>query len=102
MGEITRMDSIPNHLEDPSLLPACEVQNLQGCKILEGHCQLDVERRVVSIFPTSVPGGDLDDEWFVTIDGDRLRLHGVARSECSGSHLRYDGHIGNTPPEEAV
>ncbi len=91
------MDPIPNHLDDPRLLPACEVQNLQGCKVLEGHCQLDPDRRVVSVFPTSPPGGDLDHELFVTINGDRLRLHGVARSESSGEHLRYDGHIGDEP-----
>jgi len=102
MGDIVRMDPIPNHLDDPRLLPACEVQNLQGCKVLEGHCQLDVDRRVISVFASSAEAHDLDPELFVTINGDRLRLHGVSRSGSSGSHLRYDGHIGEEPPEKTL
>ena len=100
MGDIIRMDPKPNHPDDPSLLPRCEVQNLQGCKVLEGHCQLDVDRRIVSLYPTSPPGDELDHEVFVTIDGDRLRLHNVVRGEDTGGRLRYDGSIGEPHPRD--
>ena len=78
---------------DPTELPRCEVQNLQGCKILDGHCQLDCERKAVSFYPTSPLVHDPDAELFLAIDGDRLRLHGVLSAGTVGDFLRYEGSI---------
>jgi hypothetical protein len=97
MDEIVQMDEADCDLDDPCLLPRCEVQNLQGCKVLEGHCRLDVDRRVVSVYPSVPPEADLDGELFLTIRGDRLRLHGVLRADGPGEHPRYDGRIGEEP-----
>jgi len=92
------MDSNPSHVDDPKSLPACKVLNLQGCKLLDGYCNLDISRRTVSFFPTTPLAHELDPELFLLIDGDRFRLHRVVRGEAVRDFLRYDGNVeGSTP-----